>query len=58
MMLFLAHRNGVVAAFVFPVILLLLASMVAGVVVRKVRREDAMMNAFPATGALTVIDEL
>jgi hypothetical protein len=54
----LAENTNLVAAYVFPVVLLLVASFVAGVVVRKVRREDAMMNAFPATGALTVIDEL
>ena len=54
----LAENTDLVAAYAFPTSLLLVASLMAGVVVRKARREDTLDNAFPATGALTVIDEL
>jgi hypothetical protein len=54
----LAENVNLVAAFAFPTALLLVSSLMSGVVVRKARREDTLNNAFPATGALTVIDEL
>jgi hypothetical protein len=54
----LADGTNLVAAYVFPVLLLLVSSLMAGVVVRRARREDTLDNAFPATGALTVVDEL
>ena len=54
----LAENTNLVAAYAFPTSLLLVASLMAGVVVRRARREDTLNNAFPATGALTVIDEL
>lgn len=54
----LAENINLVAAYVFPTALLLVSSLMSGVVVRRARREDTLVNAFPATGALTVIDEL
>ncbi|MEN9752343.1 MAG: hypothetical protein RL670_34, partial [Actinomycetota bacterium] len=41
----LAENTNLVAAYVFPTSLLLVASLMAGVVVRRARREDTLLNA-------------
>ena len=54
----LAQGVGLVIAFLMPMALLMIAGLLAATVARRSKRQDAVDNAFPATGPLTIVDEL
>lgn len=54
----LAQGIGLELAFLFPIALMFVAGIISGMVARRAKRREAMENAFPATGPLTVVDEL
>jgi predicted MFS family arabinose efflux permease len=54
----LAQGIGLVLAFIFPVAMMFIAGIVAGKVAKNSKRREAMDNAFPLTGPITVIDDL
>lgn len=53
----LADSAGLVIAFVFPTSMMLLAALIAGVVAKRAKSNEAAANAFPATGAMSTIQE-
>lgn len=54
----LAQGIGLVLAFLFPITMMLIAGVLAGLVARNSKRQEAMDNAFPLTGPITVVDDL
>jgi MFS family permease len=54
----LAQGIGLVLAFIFPVTMMFIAGILAGRVAKNSRRKEAVENAFPLTGPITVVDEL
>lgn len=54
----LAQGVGLQLAFLFPVVMMFLAGMIAAQVAKRAKRREAMDNAFPPTGPLSIIDEL
>ena len=54
----LAGGIGLVLAFMFPIALMFIAGILAGEVAKKAKRKEAMENAFPPTGPLSIVDEL
>jgi predicted MFS family arabinose efflux permease len=54
----LAQGIGLVLAFIFPVTMMFIAGILAGRVAKNSKRKEAMNNAFPLTGPITVIDDL
>jgi VIT1/CCC1 family predicted Fe2+/Mn2+ transporter len=54
----LAQGIGLVLAFILPVALMFIAGILAGRVAKTSKRKEAMNNAFPLTGPITVVDDL
>ncbi|MEN9954483.1 MAG: hypothetical protein RLZZ41_147 [Actinomycetota bacterium] len=54
----LAETVGLQIAFVLPIILMFIAGILSGRLAKQAKRKEAVENAFPITGSLTVIDEL
>jgi predicted MFS family arabinose efflux permease len=54
----LAGGVGLEIAFLFPISMMFIAGILAGQLAKQTKRKEAMENAFPLTGPLTVIDEL
>lgn len=54
----LAQGVGLVLAFTFPITMMFIAGILAGLVARSSKRKEAVDNAFPLTGPITVVDEL
>jgi predicted MFS family arabinose efflux permease len=54
----LAQGIGLVLAFVFPVTMMFIAGILAGRVAKNSKRKEAVENAFPLTGPITVVDQL
>lgn len=54
----MAEGVGLQIAFLFPIAMMFIAGILAGQVAKRAKRREAMDNAFPLTGPLTVIDEL
>jgi VIT1/CCC1 family predicted Fe2+/Mn2+ transporter len=54
----LAQGIGLVLAFILPVALMFIAGILAGRVAKSSKRKEAMNNAFPLTGPITVVDDL
>lgn len=52
----LAEGVGLVVAFIVPIILLVIAGSIAGVVAKKAKRSESIANAFPATGSIEVVE--
>jgi predicted MFS family arabinose efflux permease len=54
----LAEGVGLQIAFVMPIVLMFIAGVLSGRLAKQAKRKEAVENAFPITGSLTVIDEL
>ena len=54
----LAQGIGLVLAFMLPVTMMFIAGLLAGRVAKNSKRKEAMENAFPLTGPITVVDQL
>lgn len=54
----LAEGVGLQIAFVLPIVLMFIAGVLSGRLAKQAKRKEAVENAFPITGSLTVIDEL
>jgi hypothetical protein len=54
----LAEGIGLVLAFIFPVAMMFIAGILAGKVAKSAKRKEAMDNAFPLTGPISVVDDL
>ena len=54
----LAQGVGLEIAFILPIVLMFIAGVTAGKVAKRAKRKEAVENAFPITGSLTIIDEL
>jgi predicted MFS family arabinose efflux permease len=54
----LAQGIGLVLAFMFPVTMMFIAGILAGRVAKNSKRKEAVENAFPLTGPITVVDQL
>lgn len=54
----LAEGVGLQIAFVLPIVLMFIAGLLSGRLAKRAKRKEAVENAFPITGSLTVIDEL
>ena len=54
----LAQGIGLVLAFIFPVTMMFIAGFLAGRVAKNSKRKEAVENAFPLTGPITVVDQL
>jgi MFS family permease len=54
----LAQGVGLVLAFIFPVLMMFIAGILAGTVATRSKRKEAVENAFPLTGPISVVDEL
>jgi predicted MFS family arabinose efflux permease len=54
----LAEGVGLQIAFVLPIVLMFIAGILSGRLAKQAKRKEAVENAFPITGSLTVIDEL
>ena len=54
----LAEGVGLQIAFVMPIVLMFVAGVLSGRLAKQAKRKEAVENAFPITGSLTVIDEL
>jgi predicted MFS family arabinose efflux permease len=54
----LAEGIGLQIAFVLPIILMFISGVLSGRLAKQAKRKEAVENAFPITGSLTVIDEL
>jgi MFS family permease len=54
----LAESVGLQIAFVLPIVLMFIAGILSGRLAKQAKRKEAVENAFPITGSLTVIDEL
>lgn len=52
----LAEGVGLAVAFIVPVILLVIAGSIAGVVAKKAKRSESVANAFPATGSIQIVE--
>jgi hypothetical protein len=53
----LALNAGLTLAFVFPVITCLLAGALAGMVAKRAKASETLAAAYPATGAMSLIEE-
>jgi hypothetical protein len=53
----LAQGVGLSIAFLLPTITLFAAGVIAGVVAKRARHNEAASNAFPPTGAMGIIAE-
>ena len=54
----LAQGIGLVLAFIFPVAMMFIAGVLAGRVAKNSKRKEAVENAFPLTGPISIVDEL
>jgi predicted MFS family arabinose efflux permease len=54
----LAQGIGLVLAFILPAAMMFIAGVLAGKVAKSAKRKEAMDNAFPLTGPITVVDDL
>jgi MFS family permease len=54
----LAQGIGLVLAFILPAAMMFIAGVLAGKVAKSAKRKEAMDNAFPLTGPITVVDGL
>ena len=54
----LAQGIGLVWAFMLPVTMMFIAGILAGMVAKNSKRKEAVENAFPLTGPITVVDQL
>ncbi len=54
----LAQGIGLVLAFIFPIAMMFIAGVLAGKVAKTAKRKEAMDNAFPLTGPISVVDDL
>jgi hypothetical protein len=54
----LAEGIGLVLAFMLPVTMMFIAGILAGRVAKNSKRKEAVENAFPLTGPITVVDQL
>jgi predicted MFS family arabinose efflux permease len=54
----LAQGIGLVLAFIFPITMMFIAGILAGLVARNSKRQEAMDNAFPLTGPISVVDDI
>jgi MFS family permease len=54
----LAQGIGLVLAFILPAAMMFVAGVLAGKVAKSAKRKEAMDNAFPLTGPITVVDGL
>ena len=54
----LAQGIGLVWAFMLPVTMMFIAGILAGRVAKNSKRKEAVENAFPLTGPITVVDQL
>lgn len=54
----LAQGIGLVLAFIFPIAMMFIAGVLAGRVAKTAKRKEAMDNAFPLTGPISVVDDL
>lgn len=52
----LAEGVGLVLAFIVPIILLVIAGSIAGVVAKKAKRSETVANAFPDTGSIALVE--
>lgn len=53
----LALNVGLTLAFMFPVATFIVAGLLAGVVAKRAKSSDALAAAYPATGAMSLLDE-
>lgn len=54
----LAQGIGLVLAFLFPITMMFIAGILAGLVARNSKRKEAVENAFPLTGPIGIVDDL
>lgn len=54
----LAQGVGLELAFLFPISMMFIAGIISGQVAKQAKRKEAMENAFPLTGPVTVVDDL
>ncbi|MFM7013616.1 MAG: MFS transporter, partial [Actinomycetota bacterium] len=54
----LAEGVGLEIAFLFPIVMMFIAGILAGQVAKRAKAKEAVENAFPPTGPLSVVDEL
>jgi predicted MFS family arabinose efflux permease len=54
----LAEGVGLQIAFALPIVLMFISGILSGRLAKQAKRKEAVENAFPITGSLTVIDEL
>lgn len=53
----LALNVGIALAFVFPALTFLIAGLLAGIVAKRAKSSDALNAAYPATGAMVLLDD-
>jgi predicted MFS family arabinose efflux permease len=54
----LAQGVGLQMAFLFPIVMMFIAGLLAGQVAKRAKKSETMENAYPPTGPLSVVDEL
>lgn len=54
----LAQGIGLELAYIFPITMMFIAGVLAGQVAKQAKRKEAIENAFPPTGPLSIVDEL
>jgi fucose permease len=52
----MAEGIGIGVAFIFPMLMLVTAGLIAGVVAKRSKRSEAVANAFPLTGPIGVVE--
>jgi predicted MFS family arabinose efflux permease len=54
----LAQGIGLILAFMFPITMMFIAGILAGLVARNSKRKEAVDNAFPLTGPIGIVEDL
>jgi MFS family permease len=53
----IAEGVNLVAAFMFPTVLMFIAGWVAGIVAKRAKRSEAVANSFPPTGSVAIVEQ-
>jgi MFS family permease len=53
----IAEGVDLVAAFMFPTILMFIAGWIAGIVAKRAKRSEAVANSFPPTGSVAIVPQ-
>jgi MFS family permease len=53
----IAEGVDLVAAFMFPTILMFIAGWIAGIVAKRAKRSEAVANSFPPTGSVAIVQQ-